>query len=233
MLQDDHLIYHADNEFISNWAEKLKVGRHAYHETNIKEKLIELYDLSQFHLVGEHNLYNLYCAGLAVRLMGNHLKTDLRPGIQLAINSFKGVPHRIEFVGSFSSGKVYNDAKSTNILSTLTAMKSFQGEKNLYLILGGKKRGNNDSLKAYIPEFKKYVKKILLVGETASMLNEEFKSDLDVEVVNTFEGALDYFKTEDTNGVLLLSPSYPSFDQFKNYAHRGDTFKKLVKEKLI
>ena len=42
----------------------------------------------------------------------------------------------------------------------------------------------------------------------------------------------DYFKTENTNGVLLLSPSYPSFDQFKNYGHRGDTFKKLAKEKL-
>jgi UDP-N-acetylmuramoylalanine--D-glutamate ligase len=232
MTQDDHLIYHADNEFISKWAANLKVGRHAYHEQNIKDKLIEIYDLSQFHLVGEHNLYNLYCAGLAVRLMGNHLKKDLRPGIQLAINSFKGVPHRIEFVGNFSVGKVYNDAKSTNILSTLTAIKSFQGEKNLYLILGGKKRGNNDSLKAYIPEFKKYVKKILLVGETAPMLNDELKNDLDVEVVNTFEGALDYFKFQNSKGVLLLSPSYPSFDQFKNYGHRGDTFKKLVLEKL-
>jgi UDP-N-acetylmuramoylalanine--D-glutamate ligase len=232
MTQDDHLIYHADNEFISKWAENLKVGRHAYHEKTIKQKLSELYDLSQFHLVGDHNLYNLYCAGLAVRLMGNHLKKDLRPGIQLAINSFKGVPHRIEFVGSFSSGKVYNDAKSTNILSTLTAMKSFEGEKNLYLILGGKKRGNNDSLKDYIPEFKKYVKKILLIGETASMLNEELKDQLNVEVVDTFENALEFFKKENSNGVLLLSPSYPSFDQFKNYGHRGDTFKKLVQEKL-
>jgi UDP-N-acetylmuramoylalanine--D-glutamate ligase len=111
-------------------------------------------------------------------------------------------------------------------------MKSFEGEKNLYLILGGKKRGNNDSLKDYIPEFKKYVKKILLIGETASMLNEELKDQLNVEVVDTFENALEFFKKENSNGVLLLSPSYPSFDQFKNYGHRGDTFKKLVQEKL-
>ncbi len=93
-------------------------------------------------------------------------------------------------------------------------------------------RGNNDSLASFIPEFKKYVTKVILVGETEEMLYQELKNDLDVVKKGNFEEALKFFKSEDSKGILLLSPSYPSFDQFKNYGHRGDTFKELARKVL-
>ncbi|MFZ4715177.1 MAG: UDP-N-acetylmuramoyl-L-alanine--D-glutamate ligase [Bacteriovoracaceae bacterium] len=232
MNESDHLIYHADEAWLKDWAQKQKVQKHPYCYSDVKKLLQKDFDLSLFPLVGVHNLYNLYNASIAVTLLGKKLGKDFKAGIQKTINVFKGVPHRIEFVGEFSSGKVYNDAKSTNILATLTAIRSFEGQGDLYLMLGGKKRGNNDSLKEFIPELKKYVKKILLVGETTPMLYEELKNELEVYAVETFENALDFFKKENSGGTLLLSPAYPSFDQFKNYGHRGESFKAWALERL-
>lgn len=231
MTEADRLIYHADNRAIADWAEGLHVTLHPYYYTETRKNLSEKYNLKNFKLLGDHNLQNLHCASTAVKLLGNKMGIDTKPGIQKTIDEFTGVPHRIEFVGEYQQAKIYNDAKSTNYQSTQTAMRAFSGQP-VYLILGGKMRGNNDSQKNNMPEYKRLVKKVLLVGETTDMLAQEFTGQVECEKCYTFEAALKYFKENVQPGALLLSPGYPSFDQFKNYEDRGDTFKKLTKKIL-
>lgn len=231
MTEADRLIYHSDNRAIADWAEGLHVTLHPYYYNETKKNLSEKYNLKNFKLLGDHNLQNLHCASTAVKLLGNKMGIDMKPGIQKTIDEFTGVPHRIEFVGEFEQAKIYNDAKSTNYQSTQTAMKAFTGQP-VYLILGGKMRGNGDSQKNNMHEYKRLVKKVLLVGETTDMLAQEFTGNVECEKCYTFEAALKYFKENIKSGALLLSPGYPSFDQFKNYEDRGNTFKKLTKKIL-
>lgn len=234
MKDEDRLIYHADNRAIADWAEGLHVTLHPYYNMEIKKSLGEKYNLKNFKLLGDHNLQNLHCASTAVKLLGNKMGLDataVKNGIQKTIDEFIGVPHRIEFVGEYQKAKIYNDAKSTNYTSTQTAMRALTGQ-TVYLILGGKLRGNNDSQKNNMHEYKRLVKKVLLVGESTDFLANEFTGQVDCEKCYTFEAALKYAKDNVKDGAILLSPGYPSFDQFKNYEDRGETFKKLTKKIL-
>ena len=143
--------------------------------------------------------------------------------------SFTGVSHRIEYVPSKESFEIYNDAKSTNWDATLTAISSMGDfDKELVLILGGKLRGHNDEP----PEkarsfFKEKVKKVLLIGESASLLEEKLKDWVPCSIKGSLENCAEELKAENFAGIVLLSPGFPSFDQFKNYVERGEAFKKL------
>ncbi len=179
------------------------------------------FDLSHFKLVGKHNLQNLYfCIEMGKSLGLSH------HGMQDAIDHFKGVAHRIEFVTD-SPLKVYNDAKSTNLDATMVAVKAVSraGEK-LALIMGGQLRGSGEDLNAnYIQQLKSYCSKVYVIGEACAHLKAQLEGDLIVEEAQTLNNVFKDLEEVDT---LLFSPGFPSFDQFKNYAHRGDVFKELV-----
>ncbi len=188
-------------------------------DANQCESKIE-YDLSRFKLVGFHNLLNLYfCLQFAKEL---HLDSK---GIQEAIDTFPGVPHRIEFVTDRPI-TVYNDAKSTNLDATLVAVKAVAKEnQKLGLILGGQKRGKGEDASTLISALKKSCSKVFVIGEASDDLYNQLSKDLNVIKSGTLENVL---KECDGIDTLLFSPGFPSFDQFKNYAHRGEVFKQLV-----
>ena len=181
------------------------------------------YDLTAFKLVGRHNLLNLSLATFALEVL---LGKKVRRGVQRTIGHFFVVPHRLQRVDSPHPFTSFNDAKSTNWEATLTAIDSIEKEgRPLCLILGGQKRGCNDSSTPYISELSQKVDKVLLIGETAQQLGDEFHGLMDYVICGTLEKAIEYVKAWHwQDGILLFSPAFPSFDQFEDYRQRGQLF---------
>ena len=179
-------------------------------------------------LRGRHNGQNALAAVAAVReclsLLGR--KTDL--DWQGALSSFPGLPHRMEEIGRIGKVLFVNDSKATNADSTEKALLSFPGD--VFWILGGKpKAGGIGSL---APHFGG-VSKAYLIGEAT----DEFASSLDGKVAFERSGTLneavwaaarDAQLSDGAEPVVLLSPACASYDQFRNFEVRGDSFRGLV-----
>lgn len=222
--ENEYFIYSDQSEYVKKFAQTLKC------------KVIELsnekphfdIDIKNFKLPGIHNLVNLSFVIEVCRL----LKLDMNK-VSKAIGEFHGVHHRIEFVENhlgLAGIRVFNDAKSTNWDATITAVKAMNDfSEDVYLILGGKKRGHGDSVKPFFDELNKKVKFFYLIGEMSSEIEAEFKElKLDESrffKAQTLEKVIAHMRSLHLkNGILLFSPAFPSFDQFDNYAQRGEKF---------
>jgi UDP-N-acetylmuramoylalanine--D-glutamate ligase len=181
----------------------------------------EVYDLAQFRLFGEHNRENLMAAICAARAMGVSPKA-----IQTVINTFKGVPHRLEFVRKKDGVFFFNDSKGTNVMSAKRALASFTANP-IILIAGGKDKGMDYTPLADL--VKKRVKILILLGEAKEKINRAIGDFAETYLVGTFEEAvlLAYQKSR-SGDIILLSPGCSSFDMFRNFEERGDYFKKIV-----
>ncbi len=181
---------------------------------------INICKINDLRLKGEHNLMN----SMAVISVAMDLGID-KEAVNNAMRTFKGVEHRLEFVREINGIKFINDSKATNVNSVWYALRSF--EEPIYLILGGKDKGNNyNDIKE---EVKKRVKKIYAIGSSAKKVNDFFKNFKPVEIVESFEEAISKGLNEANAGsVFLLSPACASFDMFKNYEDRGIQFKNIV-----
>lgn len=188
-----------------------------YSENNNYDDVCKVSDLS---LKGEHNQMNvLAVVNVAKRIGINNSK------ITESLSSFKGVEHRLESVKKINGIEFINDSKATNVDAVWYALRSF--ENPLYLILGGKDKGNDYS--AIKDEVKKRVKKIFAIGSSAQKIYDFFSSITKVEIVESLENAVNKGLSEgEENDVVLLSPACASFDMFKNYEDRGQKFKEAV-----
>jgi len=180
----------------------------------------------EFALPGNHNIENLMAAALAATAVGCGL-SDVRN----AARAFKGVEHRIEFVGEFRGIKVYNDSKGTNPDSTIKALNSF--DSPVILVIGGYEKGSDFTPLYEI--FPRKVKHALVVGATAERLNGELavRGFDNRTVVGDLNGVMAWvLKYAKRGDILLLSPASASFDQFSSYEERGRVFKRMITEML-
>ncbi len=169
---------------------------------------------------GKHNIDNILAAVMAAYLCGIKIEN-----IQKVVNSFKGVEHRIEFVKEINGVKYYNDSKGTNVDSTKVALESF--DKNIQLILGGQDKGS--PYKPIYNLIKEKVKNIFLIGEASSIIKKQLENTVPMYECKTLQNALNKIrKTAKPKDIVLFSPACASFDQFKDFEHRGKVFKKLV-----
>lgn len=223
--KDDVLIYPEDFAIIKNWAETQTGKKIAI---NTAKPAISM-DTKSFKLPGIHNLVNLAFIIKAAQTIG--LTSE---AIQKSINTFSGVHHRIEYVDGvigLPKFKAFNDAKSTNWDATITAVKAMEDFKlPIHLIIGGKKRGHGDSILPHLDFLKTHVNTFYLIGEMAAEIEGEIKGLVQYKNTGTLEETLKMIRSEcaSTEGVLLFSPGFPSFDQFQNYAQRGEHFVKLL-----
>ncbi len=171
-------------------------------------------------LPGAHNMENAMAAAGACRALGVSA-SDIRRGLA----SFKGVPHRIEIVRELDGVRYVNDSKATNVDSTMVALKSFKGR--IRLILGGEHKGSPYTpLK---PLIKRRVIEILTIGEAAPIIAKDLKGAAPIVACETLAHAVRSAHQHARRGdVVLLSPACASFDQFKNFEHRGHEFVRLV-----
>lgn len=197
-----------------------------------QRELEDLYDLSDFTLLGKHNLGNLWCATRLILDVFPTMKSKLRS----ALKGFVPPEHRLEPVPSRQFNRlVVNDSKSTNWKATLTALCAFEGqESQVMLILGGKCRGGNDSILPRWESLKAQCSKIALYGESSKQHQQELESmgesDRVQAVAYGLADLLKLLKSQDTPRIWVFSPGFPSFDQFSNYEDRGRQFKNWIKD---
>lgn len=222
---NDVLIYPEDFAIIKNWAITMPGKKIAIN--TVKPEIAM--DTKNFKLPGIHNLVNL-----AFILKTAETINLSKTAIQKSIDTFRGVHHRIEYVDGvvgLPKFKAFNDAKSTNWDATLTAVKAMEDYKlPIHLIIGGKKRGHGDSILPHIEFLKSRVHAFYLIGEMAAEIEGEIKDLVPYKNTGTLEETLKLMRGNfsGAEGVLLFSPGFPSFDQFQNYAQRGEHFVKLL-----
>ena len=143
-----------------------------------------------------------------------------------AWRSFKKPAHRIEFVLEFQGVRYYDDSKGTNIDAVIRAVQSLEG--SIILIAGGVDKGS-----AYTPwlqEFRNKVKSICAIGQAAAKIRDQLASHLPVTIFNSLDEAVQQATRLAQRGdIVLLSPGCSSFDMFKDYAHRGEEFQRIVR----
>lgn len=175
-------------------------------------------------LAGGHNLSNVL-AGLLCAILSKAKINSLGT----KVHNFKGVSHRLEYITEVNGVTYINDSKSTNISSTIVAMKAMNEPTTL--ILGGSDKGFEfDELFENVTE---NIKNFVVVGETK---NKILKSAQKYGISNVYEASSfkDAVKLSESlaerGETVLLSPACASFDMFKNYEQRGKVFTSLVRE---
>ncbi len=173
-------------------------------------------------LQGIHNYENI----MAALLVCSNFNLDINK-IKDFLKTFGGVEHRLEFVRNYNGVDFYNDSKSTNPTSTITALKTFN--KPIHLILGGLNR-NQDYHE--LDEYITHVKYIYAIGEVTDSVFEYAKSmNIPCYKGYTLDEAMRFLKQNIKSGeVVLLSPGASSQDQYLHFEDRGIEFKNIVEK---
>jgi UDP-N-acetylmuramoylalanine--D-glutamate ligase len=180
----------------------------------------EIMQVSEIPLKGAHNLENVLAAVSAGVLMGS-----APDKIRQAVRDFKAVEHRLEFVATIRGVDYYNDSKATNVDATIKALESFPA--NIHLILGGKDKGSDYTVLNDL--LRQRVKRVYTIGAAAAKIESQIKGP-EIVHAETLENAIRKANAVAQSGdVVLLAPACASFDQFKNYEHRGQVFKEIVR----
>lgn len=183
---------------------------------------IEFYSVKDIKMRGRHSIENVMASILVAREHG-----ATHDAIQGVIDSFKGLPHRIEYVRKVGGVNFYNDSKATNVHAVMRSLDTF--DENVILIMGGKETNINfEPLRNVI---KRKVKTLILVGEAKERINRELGDFTECFLIGTFEEAvLIAYQKSRIGDTVLLSPGCPSFDMFDSYEERGDYFKEIIRK---
>lgn len=242
--ESDKLVLNYDNEITKSFANEAK-GYCVYFsrvnniDTGVilkdgklivknENEEIEVVDAENIKIPGVHNIEN-YMAATAATI--DFVKPDT---IKKIATTFNGVEHRIELVRELNGVKFYNSSIDSSPSRTIAALSTFKNK--VILISGGKDKGiPYDSIGQIIAE---KVKCLLLIGATASKIEEALNnyinqtdSECEVKIIhcNTYEEVVNRAYEEAYPGdCVILSPASTSFDMFKNFEQRGNTFKELV-----
>jgi UDP-N-acetylmuramoylalanine--D-glutamate ligase len=172
-------------------------------------------------LPGAHNHQNACAAYAVCRSLGLGPK-----GIEAALRSYPGLPHRSQVIAARGGVSFVNDSKATNVDSAAKALAAFP--KVRWICGGLQKDGGLAGLHPLLD----HVVKAYVIGREA----EAFARDLpgvDAEVCTTMAVAVASALAEAEKGdVVLLAPAAASFDQYDNFEQRGDDFTARVKEAL-
>jgi UDP-N-acetylmuramoylalanine--D-glutamate ligase len=182
----------------------------------------ERFPLAGIHLSGRHNLENVMASLLLSLDAGASPEACRR-----VLASFRGLPHRLEFVAEVERVEFYDDSKGTNVGAVAVSLGHFS--KPVILIAGG--RDKDSDFRLLSPLIKERVKALVLLGETRKRLAQTWKDLAPICLVNSMaEAVRRAYDLARPGEVVLLSPACASFDMFQDYAHRGETFQKLVQE---
>jgi UDP-N-acetylmuramoylalanine--D-glutamate ligase len=173
---------------------------------------------------GMHNRENAAAATAAARAAGID-----DAAIAEALRTFAGVPHRLELVRELRGVRYVNDSKATNAAAARRGAAAY-GDSPLRLILGGSSKG--EDFGPFARELPGTVRSVYLIGESA----DDLAAALDaagrayVRAGDLADAVTRAAADAEPGDVVLLSPASASYDQFDNFEHRGETFRRLVEE---
>ena len=237
-IEEDFLIYDADDEAISEWLKTNKTKaqlipfslektfkKGAFLNNNIMEVAINeeefVMETQYIALEGKHNIKNAMAATTVAKLL-NIRKATIRESLA----NFQGVEHRLEKVLKIQNVQYINDSKATNVNATFYALDSMNSPT--IWIVGGVDKGNDyTELMSLVHE---KVKAIICLGVENKKIIEAFGNVVDVMIeVSSMNDAVRMAQRMAEKGdAVLLSPACASFDLFDDYEDRGRQFKQAV-----
>lgn len=197
---------------------------------NIKSNKINIYDYDKIkyediktNLIGDHNKDNIITACIVCELLGVNISDSLK-----SVETFKGLEHRLEYVGKFNNIEFYNDSIATAQEAVISAVEALKNVNSI--IIGGMDRGLDYSILVnYLNNCN--VENIILLPATNIRIKELFgDTNKKIFIVDNMEEAVKtaFAKTK-KDCICLLSPAAASYGFYKNFEKRGEHFKELVK----
>ena len=234
---NDYLIINHEDEILSKNKDKFKANIYEFSSKrevtkglyleNDKiifseaDKKIQVLDVKDLKIIGNHNYENLMAAILETYLFGLGFDQIAR-----ASKTFVSIEHRLEFVDEVCGVKIYNDSKGTNVDSSIKAINSFTDP--IIIIAGGydKKIDYSD----YVKAFTKNGKEMIILGETKEMLIDLCQEySVKYKVVDDMDQAVRYaVSIAQSPDIILLSPASASWDMYDSYQTRGRDFKEKI-----
>ncbi len=193
------------------------------------EKLVRLipgeereeYPLGMIRLPGRHNCENVMASILVARACGCDPSSIVR-----AVESFRGIAHRIEYVVEKNGVRFYDDSKGTNTDAVMRALESFS--QPIVLLLGGRDKEGDFEILA--PMISKKVKRMVLFGEAREKINRLLGGVAETALSATLREAVKMaYGSASPGDIVLLSPGCASFDEFRDYKERGDRFQEWAR----
>ncbi|WP_028536712.1 UDP-N-acetylmuramoyl-L-alanine--D-glutamate ligase [Paludibacterium yongneupense] len=181
-----------------------------------------VFDIRRMSLQGLHNAANALAALALCEAIGLERATLLA-----ALETFTGLPHRVEFVADVGGVRYIDDSKGTNVGATEAALYGMT--RPVVLIAGGDGKGQDFAPLA--PACRRIARAVVLIGRDAGKIRAAL-ADSGVELCDCADlpaatrAAAAYAQAGD---VVLLSPACASLDMFRNYKERADVFIATVK----
>ncbi len=238
--ENDYLIYDADDNIIQEGLQKHTIRSKqvpfslstrqemgAWMENGVIRFKLEAntIDMSTDFLTleGQHNIKNTMAAGLAAMLVGVR-----KEAIKQSIQTFQGVPHRLEKVLKINHVEYLNDSKATNVNAAYYALEGIK--KPIVWIVGGVDKGNDYT--PLMPLVREKVKGIICLGMDNTKLMDTFSGVVEpmVETFSMEQAVKVAYKMATRGDAVLLSPACASFDLFENYEDRGNQFKAAIRK---
>ena len=243
-LPEDVLVVNADNGITARFAEEAKSRVLLFsHRETVKNgvfcrdgMIYSAHDYAvepiipegEILLPGEHNVENYMAAFAAVDGL---VSPDM---CRKVARSYGGVRHRLELIRRLDGVSYINDSIATSPTRTIAGLRSMRTKP--ILIAGG--HDKHVSFDKLADEIAERVKTLYLTGDTAEQIAAAVKrsvfydpSRLPVYIVPDLRAAVIEAREHSVPGdIVLLSPACSSFDRFKNFAERGDTFRNIVME---
>jgi UDP-N-acetylmuramoylalanine--D-glutamate ligase len=179
------------------------------------------FELRGAWMTGPHNLLNARFAAAAALAMGVDQEAVAR-----GIETFPGVPHRLERIAEIDGVTYVNDSKATNVAAAVAALRSFDG--NVHAIMGGSLKGADFTpLAGPVSE---RCAGVYVMGPAAEPITAAIEAT-GVPVrrcANLREAVTEAARAASPGATVLLAPACASFDAYRDYEARGDHFRELV-----
>ncbi|MCH9023335.1 MAG: hypothetical protein IID32_11330 [Planctomycetes bacterium] len=224
----DHAILNRQDPALSDWPTLTPAQIHWTHTDHVAQ--LEL------PLPGDHNRQNAAAALAVAKIFNINFQTT-----QQALKNFQSLPHRLQLIRRLHEVAYYNDSIATTPQSVLAAIAAIPQKK--ILILGGcdKNIPFDDLINTLVnpPVPNSSVETVILIGQTqnklASLLESEKKKQNSktphTQIAPTMQDAVTIAqKIATPHSAILLSPGCASYDMFKNFENRGNTFSSLVND---
>ncbi|MFA5450076.1 MAG: UDP-N-acetylmuramoyl-L-alanine--D-glutamate ligase, partial [Clostridia bacterium] len=231
--ENDFAILNADSRAIREIGKELKAQkiwvstREAKGDFFVKDNYYyymgePLVSVKESRMKGEHNRFNIMTALNVMNILGGKREQFIS-----LIRDYKLLPHRVEYVSTINGISFYNDSKGTNISACKASIDAVKGG-GIGLILGGSDK--HEEFCEFFDDISDSVKFIAVTGGNedkiySAAMKVGFQN---IEICPSLSDAIRLLYSKEGIDTVLFSPASASFDRYRGYAHRGDTFKELV-----
>ncbi len=181
--------------------------------------------IKDMKLKGKHHQLNV----LAMMALCQSFNVSAEHFVHVA-KTFDGLPHRAQLVGCYEGVAWINDSKGTNVGATLMAIESIGGQTRGQLILIAGGVGKDANFSNLRPAVEGFCRHTILFGRDQAKI-EHCLEGLPLTRVTDLKEAVNLAKSlVSEEDCVLFSPACASFDQFANYAQRGEVYTQLIRE---